>query len=108
MSSARRRRWRGGWSVITGRAAEHLLARWQSDHAGAGRVGAVLGAEGLDRHFIAHLEIVLPPAPPNQLNGRPGFELPLFDARVDFGVDVDPGVRIHPLDFGDITFYVDV
>ena len=43
-----------------------------------------------------------------RINGRPGFELPLFDARVGFGVDVDPGVRIHPLDFGDITFYVDV
>jgi hypothetical protein len=91
--------------VIAGRTAKYFFAGGQGNHASAGGVGAILGAKTLDRHFIADLKVVLPPAPPGELNGGARFELPLIDARVGFHIDVKPGVRVHPFDFGNDAFY---
>jgi len=100
-------RGRRSGGVIAGRAAENFSAAGQGNQARASSVRSVFGAQALHRHFIAHFQIVLAPASADQLNRRARFELPLLHTSVGFHLDIDPGVGIHPFDFGDDTLYSD-
>src|SRR5579862_3091263 len=102
-SPAEQRRWlllrRRG---VFRRSGKYPLAIGQSHAAGAAGIGTVLGKSPLNVNQIALFQGVPGPALPAQGVRRPAFALPMD--RLTAGVldiDVEPDVRIHPIDFRD-------
>ena len=95
-------------SAIVGRTRKYALAARQLHRSRVAGVGAVLGAEALDGRLVAHLQRVPAPAIARQSVGRAAFTLPVRDrAALVLGVQINPDVRIHPVQFGNHTLQRD-
>jgi len=90
--------WRGAGSFLE--AYKHLTTAWQSDERGVALVAAVLRAIALHLDLIAGLQVRLFPAAGSQAGGAAQFETPFCDFAFSIlSVDVQPRVRIDPLEF---------
>src|SRR5947209_6042157 len=93
--------------IVLARCGEQpLSACRQDDDARVADVRAVLRLAALDRYLVANLERVAGPALAHQAVGAPHLHAPVHDV-VPFGdIQIEVGVRVHPLNLGDDTFEV--
>src|ERR1041385_2639481 len=83
------------------RAGEDLTTIGQLYGAGIGQLGAVLRQRSGNRNLVALLQGVTSPTLAHQAVGAAEFQFPVVYRSVLFlDVDVEPRVRIHPLDLG--------
>src|SRR5712692_5622109 len=90
-----------GTSILR-RPGKQLFPVRQHHRPGITGVGRILGSESLDGDFAPDLQGILAPALPGQRVRGPTLALPFsHSARLIFGVEVNPDVRIQPLEFCD-------
>src|SRR6202012_6051035 len=94
--------------AIVGRTRKHTFAARQLYPPGIARIGSVLGAETFNGGLIAYFERVSAPAIARQGIGRPTLALPVsYGAAFVLGVQINPDMGIHPVQFRNRTLQVD-
>src|SRR5438093_2391696 len=100
------RLWSG--TSVRGRSGKHLPAVSEGHFPAIGHFRAVLGAIAFDRDLIAHFQGILPPPCASQNQRRAEFDIPIRHvAALILHVDIETGMRIHPLDLGDDSCELD-
>src|SRR5262245_574404 len=94
--------------VARGRSSEDAAAIREFDGSGITGLGSILGKIAFDGDLIAGFQRVFGPAVPSQRIWRAALTLPfLNDTLVILHVEIDPYVRIEPLDLCNGSVQVD-